>query len=369
MTGQQRDVFAPLAQRRHRNLNRVQTEEEILPEAARVDLRVEVGVCGGDDPDVGPPRAGTAHPLELAGLEHAQQLGLEVQRDVGDLIQEQRPAFGQFEAADAVALGVGEGAFDMAEELALEQPLRQAAGVHRHQGAPGAAGHGVQRLRDGALARAVLAGEQHVGVGRTHSRNQIEHRAHRDGLGDQRGAVGPLIAQDPVLCLEPLAAAQGAGQLDLCAHDREHALVVPGLLDEVPRAPAHGLDCQFHRAPGGHDDDRHRRVERLELREEREAFESRRRVPRVVEVDQRDVEVARVDGGQHAGGGGGGVDLAPLRLQQQAQRLKDVGLVVGQQDPRLVEDFTGHGCSRRGGVWSHQSFTSQPSFSRTTRVP
>ena len=130
----------------------------------------------------------------------------------------------------------------------------------------------MQRLRDGALAGAVLAGDQDVGVGRADPRDQLEHRAHRGRLGDQRGAVGALVAQDAVLGLEPLAAPQRAGQLDLRANDREHALVVPRLLDEVARAAAHGLDGQFDGAPGGHDDDRQRRVERLELREQRQAF-------------------------------------------------------------------------------------------------
>ena len=124
VTGQQRDVLAALAQRRHRDLDRVQPEEEVLPEAARRDLRVEVGVGGRDDAHVGAPRARAADALELAGLEHAQQLGLQVQRDVGDLVEEQRAAVGQLEAADAVALGVGEGALDVAEQLALEQALR-----------------------------------------------------------------------------------------------------------------------------------------------------------------------------------------------------------------------------------------------------
>ena len=70
-----------------------------------------------------------AHTLEFARLEHAQQGGLELQRDVGDFIEEERPAVGQFKAAHAIGLGVGEGAFDVAEQLALEHAFGESAHV------------------------------------------------------------------------------------------------------------------------------------------------------------------------------------------------------------------------------------------------
>ena len=83
---------------------------------------MQVRVGGRDDPHVDLPGFRRAHPLELAGLEHPQQLGLQVEREIGDLVQEQRAPIGQLEAADAIGLGVGERAFDVAEQLALEYP-------------------------------------------------------------------------------------------------------------------------------------------------------------------------------------------------------------------------------------------------------
>ena len=44
-------------------------------------------------------RLGAAEPLELALLQHAQQLHLRRQVDVADLVEEQRAALGQLEAA------------------------------------------------------------------------------------------------------------------------------------------------------------------------------------------------------------------------------------------------------------------------------
>jgi len=72
--------------------------------------------------DVARPRRSDA--LEIAGLEHPQQLRLQVHRDVGDLVEKQGAAVGELEAADAVGLRVGEGAFHMAEQLAFKHAFR-----------------------------------------------------------------------------------------------------------------------------------------------------------------------------------------------------------------------------------------------------
>ena len=124
-----RNVFAPLAQRRQMNLDRVETEQQILPESSCRDFRVEVGVGRRDQPHVGLARPRRSETLELAGLEHAQQLLLLAERHVGDLVEEQRAAVGHLESPDAILLRIGERALHMAEELALEDAFRDAAGV------------------------------------------------------------------------------------------------------------------------------------------------------------------------------------------------------------------------------------------------
>jgi hypothetical protein len=87
--------------------------------------------------------------------------------------------------------------------------------------------------------------------------------------------------------------------------------------------------------PRRHHDDRERGIEALDAREQVEPFLAGRRVARVVQVDQRDVELTRFDGGQHAGGRRRRFELEALGLQQQPQRLEDVGLIVGDQHARL----------------------------------
>ena len=74
-------------------------------------------------------RLGAADALEAPLLQHAQQLGLHRRRHVADLVEEERAAVGQLEPARALADGAGERPFLVAEQLALQQGLRQGGAV------------------------------------------------------------------------------------------------------------------------------------------------------------------------------------------------------------------------------------------------
>ena len=72
-------------------------------------------------------RAAAADGLELALLEHAQELDLGLRRQLAHLVEEDRAAVGQLEAADAPLDRAGERALDVAEQLALDEPRRDGA--------------------------------------------------------------------------------------------------------------------------------------------------------------------------------------------------------------------------------------------------
>ncbi len=48
-----------------------------------------------------------AHAHEHAGLQHTQQLDLQLDRHLGDLVEKQRAAVGAFEVALVLAVGAG----------------------------------------------------------------------------------------------------------------------------------------------------------------------------------------------------------------------------------------------------------------------
>ncbi len=79
--------------------------------------------CDASPPPRARPRAsaGSAHALDLAFLQHAQQLGLHHRRHVADFIQKQRAAMGLFEFADVPRRRAGEGSFLVAEQLGFDQ--------------------------------------------------------------------------------------------------------------------------------------------------------------------------------------------------------------------------------------------------------
>ena len=125
VVGQQQDVGLALAQRRHEDREHVQPVVEILAELAGGDRLLEILVGGGDQADVGADGLGAAQPLELALLQHAQQLDLRREVQLADLVEEQRAAVGQLEAPLLGGVRAGERALLVAEQLRLDQVVRQ----------------------------------------------------------------------------------------------------------------------------------------------------------------------------------------------------------------------------------------------------
>ena len=90
-------------------VHHVEPVEEVGAELAALDRLLErlvaamtrTSTCAGSRPPTRP---------DLALLQHAQELGLEVERQVADLVEEERAAVGQLEQAGPVARGAGEGA-------------------------------------------------------------------------------------------------------------------------------------------------------------------------------------------------------------------------------------------------------------------
>ncbi len=178
MRGKQRDVLAPLAQRRHVDREHGEAVEEIGPEAPLGDGGAQVAVGGGDHAHVDAVRLVRAHALDLALLQRAQQHRLQLQRQVADLVEEERAAVGDLELAGAVARGAGEGAGDVAEELARGDRLGQRRAVDLDQRLGAAQRLVVQVPRDQFLADAGLAGDEHREVRRRDDGQFLEQALH-----------------------------------------------------------------------------------------------------------------------------------------------------------------------------------------------
>src|ERR1700678_3196742 len=124
----------------------------------------------------------------------------------------------------------------------------------------------------------MLAGDEHVGVRRSDARDRLQDRLHGWRGRNEFGTA--LGAQQPGLGFQLLRTLQRTMELNLSVQNRQQALVLPRLLDEVARATSHGFNCERYIAPRGHDDYRQAAVEGDNLREQIEAFLTRRRVAR-----------------------------------------------------------------------------------------
>ena len=71
--------------------------------------------------------------LDLAGLEEPQQQPLHPQRHLADFVEEDGAVVGHLELAGLVAVGAGEAALHVAEQLRLEQRLGDAGAIDRHE--------------------------------------------------------------------------------------------------------------------------------------------------------------------------------------------------------------------------------------------
>src|SRR2546422_10520009 len=98
------DVGGPLPERRHFDREHAQPIEEIGPKRTARNGRFQVPVRGGNDADVHLDRAWRAEALEFPFLENPQQGELRVGLKIADLVEEDRAAVGELEAAKAPGL-------------------------------------------------------------------------------------------------------------------------------------------------------------------------------------------------------------------------------------------------------------------------
>ena len=92
---QQRDVLRPLAQRRKQDREDAEAIVQVFAERLLADGLEQVAVGRRDDADIDFDRGRPANPLELAFLQDAEQLRLRLERELADLVEEDRPSIGR----------------------------------------------------------------------------------------------------------------------------------------------------------------------------------------------------------------------------------------------------------------------------------
>jgi hypothetical protein len=153
------DLLGPIAQRRRHDARRGDAVEEVLAQLAGGDLGAQIAVRRRAEAQIDPARARGAEGQHLAGLEQAEELGLDRQRELAHLVEEQRASVSRLGVAVGVGVGAGVGAALGPEEEPLGHRLGDGGAV---DGLERTARRGpccVERARQPLFARAGLAGD------------------------------------------------------------------------------------------------------------------------------------------------------------------------------------------------------------------
>ena len=108
MPSQQRDVASAIAQRGQRDGKDIQPIVQIPAESAVADFVVQISIGRRNNAHVDIDGSRTAQTLELAFLDGPQQLGLQLERELTDLVQKNGAAVGHLEAPDLGCMSAGE---------------------------------------------------------------------------------------------------------------------------------------------------------------------------------------------------------------------------------------------------------------------
>ena len=202
-------------------------------------------------------RARAPHPLELLFLERAQDLGLQPERQVTNLVQEERSPVRHLEPSQLPPDGPGEGALLVTEQLAFKQPLGNGRAVDGDEWSVGPGAERVQRAREQLLAGAALPFEQHGGIGSGGPAQQLRDLPQLRILPDDPWGTAPLGQ----LFLEQDVFGKHPAPRDRALHDERQVVRIDRLGEEIHRAFLHRRDCVRNAAVRGHDHHLQFRVE------------------------------------------------------------------------------------------------------------
>ena len=135
---QRGNVFATRPQRWQRDRKHIQTVVEVVPKFVPLHHVLQVSVGRSHEPNVDLVSPCAAQAFELLLLQNTQQFGLQCQWNISDLIQEEGPFVGQFEATDFLRDGACESALLMAEKLAFQQIVGNSSAIQLHEWASAA---------------------------------------------------------------------------------------------------------------------------------------------------------------------------------------------------------------------------------------
>ena len=121
MACQRLNIAVALTQRRQRQGEDVQPVIQVLAEPALRYCLTETHVCGRDHPDIDIDRLASANAHDLALLQKAQEMCLQIHRHVADFVEEESATIGVFDLPFGPGESTCESALLIAEQLRRDE--------------------------------------------------------------------------------------------------------------------------------------------------------------------------------------------------------------------------------------------------------
>src|ERR1700704_3845114 len=198
------DILGMVAERRPGERDHIQAIEEIFAESSCRDLVFEFLVRGGDDAHIDADRLVRPHRLETLLLENTQHLGLRAQAHVADFVEEQCAPIRLLEFSDFILAGSREAAFDVPEQLGLDQLLGDGGAIYFDKGLIAAKARGVQGASHQLFSRSAFSVNQDTPVRGSGERNLLPQRPDRYAVSVHWGPPAKLFPEAAFLRFKPV---------------------------------------------------------------------------------------------------------------------------------------------------------------------
>ena len=185
VVGQHGNVAVAVAQWRSDHLQYIQTVIQVFTKRTLCHGGFQVDVSRRQHPHIHRDGLAAADTLDLFFLQESQQVGLQLHRQIADLIKKQRATIGRLDPPDLTLMGASKCALFVAKQFGLDQVFGDRAAVDRDKRLGMALGLAVQGFGHQFFAGAAVAADQDRGLSGRQLGQQLAQLADRSAVAQQ----------------------------------------------------------------------------------------------------------------------------------------------------------------------------------------